>query len=84
LIHTALSKKIALGDFNIRIEPWLTIIVIIRRKWIVVVIEPIFLDRFAVELVIETLNFLFIQFLVKSMRVPATVDFVDKILLLFD
>ena len=83
LIHTALPEQMPLNNFPTRVKPRLTGVVIVGRNGIGVVVDSIFLYHVAIEVVIETLNFLFICFLVEPMRVPATVDLVDQIPLLF-
>ena len=83
LIHTALPEQMPLSNFPTRVKPRLTRVVIVGRNGIWVVVDSTFLYHVAIEVVIEALNFLFICFLVEPMRVPATVDLVDQIPLLF-
>ena len=83
LIHTTLPEQMPLNNFPTFVKPGLTSITIIGRKYVGVVVESIFLDHIAIEIIIEPLNFLFIHPLIKPMCVPAAIYLLNQIPLLF-
>lgn len=80
-MHTSLPEQMPFQNFSF-FQCFASAIVMIGRKDITMITEPILLQDIAIEIVIEPVDFLFIGFLIKPMGVPATVDLVDQVPLL--
>ena len=71
------------GYFITRLKNLLTLKVVVGRKGIWVAVESVLLDNVLIEVIIETLNFLFICSFIESIGVAVSVDLVDYVSFLF-
>ena len=71
------------GYFITRLKSLLTLKGVVGRKGIWVAVESVLLDNVLIEVIIETLNFLFICSFIESIGVAVSVDLVDYVSFLF-